>query len=76
MSNYFKDVGLTYRSESNTFIDCIGHTDRLKGRIPLNEIDMVAHKNRLHMIHKDQIIDPCHDIECQTFHNSGIALKN
>ncbi|KQL56133.1 MULTISPECIES: thiopeptide-type bacteriocin biosynthesis protein [Bacillaceae] len=58
MSNYFKDVGLTYRSESNTFIDCIGHTDRLKGRIPLNEIDMVAHKNRLHMIHKDQIIYP------------------
>lgn len=58
ISNYFKDVGLTYRSESTTFIDCIGRTDQLEGKIPLNEIDIIAHHNRLHMIHKDQIIYP------------------
>ncbi|GAB3798793.1 thiopeptide-type bacteriocin biosynthesis protein [Virgibacillus kimchii] len=58
ISNYFKDVGLTHKSESDIFIDCMGQTDHSMERVPLNEIDIIAHGNRLHMIYKDEVIYP------------------
>ncbi|TFJ90641.1 lantibiotic dehydratase, partial [Lentibacillus salicampi] len=57
-SNYFKDIGLTYRSESSTFIDCIGQTKNSIDRIPLNEIDMIAHNGRFYMVYQDEVIYP------------------
>jgi thiopeptide-type bacteriocin biosynthesis protein len=58
ISNYFKDVGLTHKSESDIFIDCMGQTDHSMDRVPLNEIDMMAHGERLHMIYKNEVIYP------------------
>jgi len=58
ISNYFKDVGLTHKSESSKFIDCTGQTDHSMDRIPLNEIDIIAYGERLHMIYKDEVIYP------------------
>ncbi|WP_164218625.1 thiopeptide-type bacteriocin biosynthesis protein [Virgibacillus sp. YIM 98842] len=58
VSNYFKDVGLTHKSESDIFIDCMGQTEHSMDRVPLNEIDIIAHGSRLHMIHKDEVVYP------------------
>ena len=58
ITKYAKDVGLTYKSESNTFIDCIGQTNHSLDRIPLNEIEVIAHDHRIHMIYQNEVIYP------------------
>lgn len=58
ISNYFKDVGLTYKSESPSFIDCIGQTNQLVNRIPLNEIEVFASDGKLYLVHEDEVIYP------------------
>lgn len=58
VGNYFKDVALTYRSESSTFIDCIGQTNTSVNRVPLNEIDLIAQDERLYMVYKNEVIYP------------------
>ena len=58
ISNYFKDVGLTYKSESSSFIDSIGQTNQLVNRIPLNEIEVIALDGKLYLVHEDEVIYP------------------
>ncbi|MYL39809.1 thiopeptide-type bacteriocin biosynthesis protein [Halobacillus litoralis] len=58
VSNYFKDLGLTHKSESSTFIDCTGRTDNTVNRIPLNEINVTAHNNRFYLTYKDETVYP------------------
>lgn len=58
LPNRFKDVGQTYKSEGNTYIDCIGYTDSSKKRIGLNDIYIFIDNNKLLLCDNEQLINP------------------
>lgn len=80
ISSNFPDIGITYKSESEYFIDCVGDTKNSTQRVPLNEVYVTAFDNKFHLVYNNKIIYPVltHLLEYRNFneHPAIIFLQD
>lgn len=80
ISSNFPDIGITYKSESEYYIDCIGNTKISTKRVPLNEVYITAFDDKFHLIYNNELIYPVltHLLEYRNFneHPAIIFLQD